>query len=218
MRLDLNDFEELKKFKKDNNKKNIKDIESFYQEEILKLKKEFDKKKENIKKEYFQKGLIEGEQKKEEELKNRIEVFKNELISKQKKSIEDLKNSYKNIENSLIAKNREYIDRLNLLLLDTLGEIFEFLYIQDSNIAEIKNQISKILDEFKDNLPLVIKVSSSLYDDIKDEFRNIKIQVDENLKNKDFIIEFSNFKIESKIEEKIEILKDEIKREIKKLT
>lgn len=220
MRLDLSDFGELQKFReKDSEKKREKtkeDVERFYQAEIERLKKEFHLKEENIKKEYFQKGYIEGSKNKEEELKNRFEKVKNELISKHKNDIENLKNIYQNIEKNLVVKNREYLEKVGSIFLEGLADIFKFLYIQESNTDKIKKSISQILDEFKEETPLIVKVSKELYEDMKGEFDNIKI--DNSLKNKDFTIEFSKFKIESKIEEKIKILKDEIKREIKKLT
>ena len=214
MRLNLNDFEEL--ISLDSKEKSKEEIEKFYIEKIAKQKKEFEEKIENIKNEYFQKGFVEGSQKKEKELSVKIENIKNDLTSKHKEEVEKLKKIYKDIENALILKNRDYLEKLSTVFVDNLGEMFRFLYIQDSNIKEIKNELHKILDEFKEESPLVIRVSENLYKNIKDEFGNIK--VDDKLKDKDFVVEFLDFKIESKIREKIELLKDEIQREIKKLT
>lgn len=63
----------------------------------------------------------------------------------------------------------------------------------------------------------MIRVSNDILAEIFRK-KGFEVLVDEHLNGLDFVIDFKEFKIESKIEEKIRIIKDEIKREIKKLS
>jgi len=221
--LELNDFGNIKNLKelkkKEQNSKDVaKEIENFYQKKILELENEFNNILENTKKEYFLKGLKDGEKKKEEEYNKKIENLKNDLISQKEAEINSLKEKYQKIEIKLQNRLHSYIVDLTSILLDNIEEIFEFLYIKESNLNEIKNSIENTISEFKDSWPLEIKVSRKLYEEVADSFKNTKVVIDESLKDGDFIIEFFDFKIENIFKEKIKVLKDEIKRETKKFT
>ncbi len=221
--LELDDFGRLKNIKesKDNdiqNEKTLQEVEKFYQQKILDIEKNYKELLEKSKKEFFQKGYMQGVKEKEEELSKKIEDIKKELIAQKESQLEDLSKNYKKIEQQLLLKHQDYLNRLSVIFLDNLGEIFEFLYIQNSNVENLKESINQIILEFKESLPLEIKVSKKLYEKIKKSFTNIKIEVDDSLKEGDFIIEFYDFKLENNFKEKIEVLKDEIKREIKKFT
>lgn len=140
------------------------------------------------------------------------------MISQKEAEINSLKEKYQKIEIKLQNRLHSYIVDLTSILLDNIEEIFEFLYIKESNLNEIKNSIENTISEFKDSWPLEIKVSRKLYEEVADSFKNTKVVIDESLKDGDFIIEFFDFKIENIFKEKIKVLKDEIKRETKKFT
>ncbi|WP_187646994.1 hypothetical protein [Nitrosophilus labii] len=221
--LELDDFGKLKNINelKDSdiqNEKTLQEVEKFYQEKILDIEKNYQELLENSKKEFFQKGYVQGTKEKEEELNKKIEEIKKELIAQKESQLEDLSQNYKKIEHELSLKHQDYLNRLSSIILDNLGEVFEFLYIQNSNVENLKEAITQIILEFKESLPLEIKVSKKLYEKVKKSFTNIKVDVDDSLKEGDFIIEFYDFKLENSFKEKIEVLKDEIKREIKKFT
>jgi len=221
MMLNLDDFGKLKdinvlKDKKSQDEKSPKEIEQFYQEKILELEKNYQETIEEIKKEFFRKGYIEASKEKELEFSKKLEEIKKSFLEEKNQDLEELEKKYRYIEKELKQKLEEYLNRLSDILLDNLDEILEFLYIKESNSEVIQNAITQTILEFKESLPLEIKVSDSLYKDVKNSFSNIKIEVDESLKDGDFIIEFYDFKLENRFKEKIEVLKDEIKRETKK--
>ncbi len=221
--LELDDFGKLKEAdpqedKESKEEKSIEEVERFYQEKILELEKSYQKTIEETKKEFFQKGYIKASKEKEAEFSKKLEEIKKSFLKEKNQDLEELKKKYGYIEKELKQKLEEYLNKLSNILLDNLDEILEFLYIEESNSKIIQNAIAQTIVEFKESLPLEIKVSNSLYKEIKNSFSNIKIEIDNSLKGGDFIIEFYDFKLESRLKEKIEVLKDEIKRETKKFT
>lgn len=221
--LNLDDFGKLKdinilKSKKNQEEITPKEVEEFYQEKILELEQNFKKSLEKTKEEYYKKGFSEASKQKDDEYRQKFEELKKEFLKQKEKDLEKLNEKYIYIEKEIKQKLDSYLSNLSNILLDNLEEILEFLYIQESNKEIIENAVIQIISEFKESLPLDIKVSSSIFESIKKSFPSIKVEKDESLKEGDFIIEFYDFKLENRLKEKIEVLKDEIKREIKKFT
>jgi len=221
--IDLDDFGKLKdinilKSKKNQDEITPKEVEEFYQEKILELEQNFKNIIEKTKDEYYKKGFLEASKIKDKEYLKKIEEIKKEFLQEREKDLENLSKRYQFIEKEIREKLENYLNSLSNILLDNLEEILEYLYIQKSNSEIIKEAIFQIIAEFKENLPLEIKVSSSIFEEIKKSFPSIKIEKDTKLKEGDFIIEFYDFKLENRLKEKIEVLKDEIKRETKKFT
>ncbi len=221
--LNLDDFGKLKdinilKSRKNQEEITPKEVEEFYQEKILELEENYRKKLEETKKEYFEKGFKEAVKKKDEEFQNILKDLKEKVEKEKEQEINNISQKYRYIEKDLKEKIDQYLTDLSNILLDNLEEILEFLYIQNSNKDIIKDAITQTILEFKESIPIEIKVSPTIYDEINKSFTNIKIEKDDNLKNGDYVIEFYDFKLENRFKEKIEVLKDEIKRETKKFT
>ncbi len=221
--LNLDDFGKLKdinvlKSKSSEEDKTPKEIEKYYQEKILQLQREYEELVKKVEAEAFEKGYEKGLSVAKEEFEKRLLQESERIKSEYEKSLAEISNRYSDIKSALERKSEEYLHRLSEILLDNLSEMFEFLYIKECNIEEIKDAITKTIEEFKEALPMQIRVSKSLFEHVKGAFANIKVVLDENLKEGDFVIEFYEFKLENSIKEKLEVLKDEIKRETKKFT
>ncbi len=195
------------------------------QNEVEVLKQEFQKKLEEEKKKAFeegyQKGITEGKTEIEKQLKEEFQKFvqKKETEFKQKQEeVENLKSQLQNLKKEIENKYNEYLDHINNILLDSLSEILEFLYVDSSNEDVIIKVIQNILTEFKEQIEVEITAAPKFAEHLKSVFPNAKIKSDEKMEKGDFVIVFPELQVENKIKDKIEILKDEIKREIKKFT
>ncbi len=212
---DFSYFQEVEDKLKKNSQKD--QIELLKQEFQKKLKEE----KEKAFKEGYQKGITEGKIEIEKQLKKEFQelVDNKEKEFKEKISeVEELKLKLTNLSGSIEKKFDDYLEHLNNILLDSISEILEFLYIDSSNENLIIKVIQDILTEFKEQLNVEITTSQDLAEHIKSIFPNAEIKEDDKMEKGDFIIVFPELQVENKIKDKIEILKDEIKREIKKFT
>ncbi len=212
---DFSYFQEVENKLKENNEQNKIEI----------LKEEFQKRLEEEREKAFQegykKGITEGKEEIEKKLKKEFEKFvKEKEIEFQKKEneLKELNSKLKKFRDEIEKKYTQYLDHINQILLDSLSEILEFLYIESRNENLISKIIQDILTEFKEQIEAEITVSPELKEYVKSVFPNAEIKTDKNLEKGDFIIVFPELQVENKIKDKIEILKDEIKREIKKFT
>ncbi len=212
---DFSYFQEVENKLKENNEQNKIEI----------LKEEFQKRLEEEREKAFQegykKGITEGKEEIEKKLKKEFEKFvKEKEIEFQKKEneLKELNSKLKKFRDEIEKKYTQYLDHINQILLDSLSEILEFLYIESRNENLISKIIQDILTEFKEQIEAEITVSPELKEYVKSIFPNAEIKTDENLEKGDFVIVFPELQVENKIKDKIEILKDEIKREIKKFT
>ncbi|GAB6072305.1 hypothetical protein JCM14244_06820 [Venenivibrio stagnispumantis] len=223
MKLDIEDFsfllykEEKKEEEKDKEKdfeNQIKSLIQKYENQIKELVNQFNQEKENIYKTAFE----EGYKKAENELKKQYEEKLNQLISeereREKQEIEQINQFVKNFEEKLKMEYKEKIDKINQTIVDSINEIFQFLYLKDTDIEKIKHDIQEYIRSFE-NINYQLKVGKGLK--ILENYFE-KVVIDENLQDFDFIIDFSDFKIESLAKDKLEVIKDEIEREIKKIT
>lgn len=153
-------------------------------------------------KEEFEKKLIELEDRAKKQTKDTLEQY----LSKIDENLDYIKKKYKSLLDGTIE-----------IISDSIEEIIEFLYIENKFSELVIHQISSLVEEFYEYPQPVIRVSNDILAEIFRK-KGFEILVDERLNGLDFVIDFKEFKIESKIEEKIRIIKDEIKREIKKLS
>ncbi len=217
MMLELEDFNNIISVKEKIKEEETKEqIEKKYIEQIQSIKKEYQQKlKEEVEKAY-KKGFEEGINKANTQLKREYQLQLQEIVKEKESEIQYVLSKLKSIEDSLKERYLEYINNIREIILDSLSEILELLYIDSHNQQNITKAIETILLEFKDQNKIEIQVSETLYPLLKDTFKNVK--KNPQLENDDFIIDFGDFQIENKVKEKLKIIKDEIKREIKKLT
>ncbi|NPA52181.1 MAG: hypothetical protein GXO22_04750 [Aquificae bacterium] len=215
--LELEDFNNIFSLREKAEKEETKEqLEKRYIEEIQKLKKEYE---ENIKiqtEKAYEKGLQEGYTQAETKLKKEYQNQLQSILKEKEKKIDNTLSQLKEIEKQINEKYKKYIDNIREILIDSLSEILQLLYIDTKNHNQITKAIETILLEFKEQEKIQIYVSEALYQTLKDTFNNL--QKNPQLENYDFIIDFGEFQIENKLKEKLKIIKDEIKREIKKLT
>ncbi len=195
------------------------------QNDVEVLKQEFQKKLEEEKKKAFeegyQKGITEGKTEIEKQLKEEFQKFAQEReteFKQKQEEVENLKSQLQNLKEEIENKYNEYLDHINNILLDSLSEILEFLYVDSSNEDVIIKVIQDILTEFKEQIEVEITATPEFAEHLKSVFPHAKIKSDEKMEKGDFVIVFPELQVENKIKDKIEILKDEIKREIKKFT
>lgn len=153
-------------------------------------------------KEEFEKKLIELEDRAKKQTKDTLEQY----LSKIDENLDYIKKKYKSVLDGTIE-----------IISDSIEEIIEFLYMENKFSELVIHQISSLVEEFYEYPQPVIRVSNDILAEIFRK-KGFDVLVDERLNGLDFVIDFKEFKIESKIEEKIRIIKDEIKREIKKLS
>ncbi len=103
--------------------------------------------------------------------------------------------------------------------MDSLSEIFEYLYISKDNLSFLEKKIKELIKTFEDEEFLYLEVGKKLYDFLENsELSKLNIKLNQSLWDYDFKLNFKDFEIESKFSEKMKILKDEFEKEIKKLT
>jgi len=229
--LNIDDFKALeeKKLLKEEKTENseidvsLKELERKYIEKIQSLENTYKKLIEEERKKAFEEGYKKAKselekqykQKLEEEIKKALEAQKTELKNKLNSEKKEIETFLKSLKDTYIKK----IDFIDELILSSLEEILYYMYIDPSNYEFLAKEIKRIIIQLKNSSNIKLFVSPSLEKFVKDlEIENLFIEIDEKLKNGDFIIEFDHVQIEANFKEKVKILKDEIKREIKKHT
>ncbi len=227
MRLDLDDFstfgeigkksESIKLSDQDESKK-IEELEQFYQEKIAQLENQYKELLNKVSKESYEQGFTDASQKLQTQMQQEIKQIQKELKEQKDKELEAMKEHYIRFEDDFGQKYQLYLGRFTDIVVDSIGEILEFLFIDKSNTKTVKEALDKLLEDFSNYLPLSIQVGKHLYKDIKEKFHTLEVKRNDELQNNEFIIEFHDFKIENRLKEKLSVIKDEIKRETKKLT
>lgn len=184
----------------------IENLKNIIEEE---KRKSFEEGYSKAAEESYQKALEEFNKQKidmENQNQKQMEYILDQCLSKINENITSVKEKYKSL-----------IDGTTKIISDSIGDILEFLYIENNFNDLIVNQINNLIEEFYEYPQISIKVSNETLAEILQN-KGFDVSIDENLKGLDFVIDFKEFRIENKIKEKIEIVKNEIKREIKKLS
>ena len=218
--IDLEDFSQYKQIHKDIQEQDLskEEIEARYIEELERLKEEFNKKLEEETQKAYEEGYKEAVQEQENILQQVVQEHVNQVLQQKNSEIQEIYDEFSKMFKDLYNKVENRFSHLQDLLLDSISEILQFLYISPNNEDFIIKQIEKILLEYKKAINIEIKVHPEMKEKVQKVFQNIEVETDENLTKGDFIIEVSDLQIENKIKEKLEVMKNEIKREIQKLT
>lgn len=218
MNLFLKDFslrEESNKSQEDEKEKLLNEID-----QLLKKIEYLESLREKEKQEIFEDGYKRGKEEGYSVAKSEFEVSIKSIEEKKRSELMAEVQSYIfNLEQNVQQLNKQYnsiVQKTIELISDAIGEILEFLYLDSENISPVLEQIVNLIEEFYDFPNFVIKVGNE--DLAKVLGSRYPVEIDKSLKGLDFVLDFKEFKVESKIEEKIRIVKDEIKREIKKLS
>ena len=227
MRLELEDFstlnqiqqikEEIKEQKIDEAAK-IEQLRDFYEKKIQQIENHYKELLAKVSKESYEQGFSDAKNEYEQKLKEAIEETIVQKEAEKEQALAEVKSTMLNIEESLKSNYKEYLGKFTDIIVDSISEILEFLYIDKSNVKIVKEAIDKLLEDFNNFLPLSIQVPPSLYEEIKKKFNSVEVKRNKELSSNEFVIEFHDFKIENRIKEKLSVIKDEIKRETKKLT
>ncbi len=225
MKLELDDFSTLNRFEKKQEKgeeqekgQDTEELERFYQEKIAQLENQYKELLTKVSKESYEQGFADASSKFQKEMEEKITQIRQEFTLQKQRELEELKEHYINFEEEFNQKYTLYLSKFTDIVVDSMGEVLEFLFVDKANTETVKRALDKLLEDFSNYLPLSIQVNRHLYKDIKEKFTNVEVKKNEELKNNEFIIEFHDFKIENRIKEKLSVIKDEIKRETKKLT
>ncbi|NPA03899.1 MAG: hypothetical protein GXO61_03465 [Epsilonproteobacteria bacterium] len=223
--LDLEDFSTFNRLKRESKQlagedpqKRIEELERFYQEKIAALERDYKELLSKVTKESYEQGFNDAKEKLQEEFEQKLVQLQQELEKQKQEEVKELQERYLNFEKKFQEQYKNYLHRFSDIVTDSMGEILEFLYIDKRNSKYVENIINRLIEDFNNHLPLSIKVSKEMYPAIKERFQNVNVEVNPELENNEFIIEFQEFKVENRIKDKLTAIKDEIKRETKKLT
>ncbi len=199
----------------------VEEVEKYYLEKIRLLEEKYQKHIEEERKKAFEEGYKKAKEELEKHFKEKLEATLSNAIKEKEEEInKKLKEKNKEISkilNQLKEKYMQKIDFIEELIISSLEEILNYLYLHPSNREILEKEIRDIIRQIKNSYSIKITISPYLKEYFKDVDKNeIEVDIDENLSQNDFIIEFDHVQIESNFKEKVKILKDEIKREIKK--
>lgn len=227
MKLELEDFtnisqirEEKEKIEQENvsDEEKIAQLQDFYEERIANLEKEYKELLAKVSKESYEQGFSDAKAKYEELMHAELQKLAEQKELEKERALQEVKSTMLNIEEELTTRYRDYLGRFTDIVVDSISEILEFLYIDKNNSPIVEEAIDKLLEDFNNFLPLTIQVPPHLYEETKKKFSAVNVKKNKELANNEFVIEFHDFKIENRIKEKLSVIKDEIKRETKKLT
>jgi len=196
--------------------KRIEELEVYYQNKLLELQKKFELELERVKKEYYEKGFIDGQKKKENELKEIFEDKLKSLLKEKEEEISTIKENFSEALNNLENQSREKIQKFLEIISSSLIEILDYLYISDSNLEFLERKIKEIISSFSEEPLIAVEVGENLYRYLKD--KGLKVSLNKELNGCDFIIRFNDFRVESNFSEKLENIRSEFEKEIKELT
>ena len=199
----------------------VEEVEKYYLEKIRLLEEKYQKHIEEERKKAFEEGYKKAKEELEEGFKEKLETMLNNVIKEKEeeinKKLKEKNKEISNILNQLKEKYMQKIDFIEELIISSLEELLNYLYLHPSNREILEKEIRDIIRQIKNSYSIKITISPYLKEYFKDVDKNeIEVEIDENLSQNDFIIEFDHVQIESNFKEKVKILKDEIKREIKK--
>ncbi|WP_163328080.1 hypothetical protein GFV12_06070 [Desulfurobacterium thermolithotrophum] len=214
--IELEDFSPLLESQEEKNQESKKlateEIEKNFQKKLFEIQKKHSAELELAKKKSFEEGFKKGFLKAKEELKISFQEELQRLQSQYQKKLDSLQLDLNNLEKEISQKYKEYLKKVEEIIISSIIEILEFLYINPTNSSYVAKKIEELLKEFPDEDLIEIEVGKELSKHIKFD----RVQISENLVNNDFSVKFKDFSIESKIKEKLNLLREEIEREIKK--
>ncbi len=218
--IDLEDFGQYKEIHKEIEEQDLskEEIEARYIEELERLKEEFKKKLEEETQKAYEEGYKKAAKEHEKILQQVVQEQVNKVLQQKNNEIQQIYDEFSKMFKDLYSKIENHFSHFQDLLLDSISEILQFLYISPQNEEFIIKQIEKILLEYKKAKNIEKKVKPEMKEKVQEVFQNAEVEADENLTKGDFVIEVSDLQIENKIKEKLEVMKNEIKREIQKLT
>ncbi len=228
MKIELEDFSMLSEIEKKSRSvkeeagedlaKKIQELEEEYKKKLIQKENEYKELLSKVSKESYEQGFADASKKLQKEFEEKFQQIKEEFQRQKEEELQTLRKEFLDFEKEYEERYRLYLMRFTDIVIDSMGEILEFLYIDKSNTPKVIEAMERLIEDFNNYLPLSIRVSEHLYEDIKSRFQNVEVHQDSELKNNEFVIEFHDFKIENRIKEKLGVIKDEIKRETKKLT
>ncbi|MRI83762.1 MAG: hypothetical protein C6I00_05005 [Nitratiruptor sp.] len=225
MSLDLEDFSSLpqeepnqKEQGSQEEEQKLLQLQEECEQRVRQLENEYKELLGKVGKESYEQGFRDAQEKYQELLQQEIERISQEKEAEKEAALSQIQSSLHDVEEELQRRYREYLNKFTDIIVDSLGEILDFLYIDKRNSPIIQGAMEKLLEDFHNFLPLTIQVSPQLYHQLQEKFSGVSIKENPELEEHDFIIEFHDFKIENRIKEKLGVIKDEIKRETKKLT
>lgn len=186
-------------------------------QQIEELKNTLNAEKEAAYKKGLEDGTARGYDLAKQEFEARLQQVEEEKTSQLKQSLKDYLVKLDDNINRLQTNYKEIILQTAEIISDSITEIFDFLYLSEENKDLVVRQIRELLEEFFEYPKVYIKVGNPQLMEIF-KLRGFDVEIDQNLKGLDFVVDFREFRVENRIAEKLEIIKDEIKREIKKLS
>jgi flagellar biosynthesis/type III secretory pathway protein FliH len=196
-------------------KEKLQKLKAEYTSKIVSLQREFLKKIEEEKeksfkegfKKGFEKGFEDGKKKTEDDYRRRIQELKEEHEA----YVKSIRLNLEKLEKDFRKKWMEFSEEAKRILLDSIMEVLEFLYIDPKNAEFVSKKIEEIIGEFSEEV-LTIELGEELFKfvDYKNKKKNPELGVN------DFRINFDMFSIESRIKEKIQLIREEVERAVKK--
>ncbi|SNR76464.1 hypothetical protein [Desulfurobacterium atlanticum] len=214
--LNLDDFSTLFISNFDDKTRQSEDVEKLYEKKLEELKKYYESRLKEEREKAFKHGYESGRREAEEFYKKVLQSEKRNYEDNLKKEIDLLKREFKQLAFSLKEENIKLGRRILEAVSESLEEIFEFLFIQDSNLSYLKEKLQEVIDDFKmESEPVSIEVSEKFAEILKD-VEGLTVKVNENIKDGDFVVRFKDFSVVHDLREKLALLREEIEREIKK--
>lgn len=106
--------------------------------------------------------------------------------------------------------------KVNDIVVDSLGEILEYLYLNTAQAEFIASMIEKIIDEFTPDPAVTVHVHPDQFETMHAIMGELNVVADEEILPGDFRIDFTDYLLEHELADKIEVIKNEIKKEIEK--
>jgi flagellar assembly protein FliH len=167
---------------------------------------------EETKKEAFDAGYRQAEEELsavwQQELTKKLEQKERECSERQ--ALEG--SIIEEVQSVLQAKS----ELINTVILDSLAEMMEYLYVDRTSEKYVASLIVKIIEEFQQTPEISVRLHPTLADGVGGLLDGVKVVADETVARGDFVVDFADFLIESEFNDKIEVIKNEIKKEIEK--
>lgn len=167
---------------------------------------------EETKKEAFDAGYRQAEEELsavwQQELTKKLEQKERECSERQ--ALEG--SIIEEVQSVLQAKS----ELINTVILDSLAEMMEYLYVDRTSEEYVASLIVKIIEEFQQTPEISVRLHPTLADGVGGLLDGVKVVADETVARGDFVVDFADFLIESEFNDKIEVIKNEIKKEIEK--
>ena len=118
------------------------------------------------------------------------------------------------VRGQIEAAVQKNIQRSNEIIVDTLGEVLAYLYLDKADAGFLAERIEKISAEFGSVPEITVHIHPSQREGVEAQLIDLKIVADPEVDAGDFVIDFSDYLVEHVLKAKIEVIKNEIKKEI----